>query len=118
MTTISGANGSELRQLGCYEVPILINHIIFRHKVFVLDNLNTEVILGIDLICLVGINIDGEKMGVFMKGERIGNLFSSKFIESLSIKEINELLLQKPTQKHGRLTKKTVIPHITCTYLT
>ena len=109
-TAISGANGSELRQLGCYEVPIIINHRIFRHKVFVLDNLNTEVILGIDLICLAGINIDGEKRGVFMKGERIGNLLSNKFIESLSIKEINELLPQKPTQKHGRLTKKTVIP--------
>ena len=56
----SGANGSAIKAVGCYVMAVTINKRDTYTPVFILDGLNTDMILGIDFICHASIIINGE----------------------------------------------------------
>ena len=47
---LSGANGSAIQMIGCYEMVVTINIRDTYTPVFILEGLNTDMILGIDFI--------------------------------------------------------------------
>ena len=59
--SFSGSNESAIKAVGCYEMAVTINKRDTYTPVFVLDGLNTDVILGIDFICRASKVIMGDE---------------------------------------------------------
>ena len=102
----SGANGSAIKAVGCYEMAVTINKRDTYTPVFILDGLNTDMILGIDFICRASIIINGRTRKVIMGDEVIVDDFSAS---KTGIEEI--------TYSYGRTTDKVEIAGHSLKYL-
>ena len=102
----SGANGSSIKSVGCYEMAVAINKKDTYTPVFILDGLNTDMILGIDFICRASLIINGQTRKVIMGDEVIVDNFSAS---KSGIEEIS--------YSYGRTTDKVEIAGHSLKYL-
>ena len=102
----SGANGSAIQMLGCYEMVVTINKRDTYTPVFILDGLNTDMILGINFICSESIIINGRTRKVIMGDEVIVDNFSA-----------SKTRIEEIAYSYGRTTDKVEIAGHSLKYL-
>ena len=76
VTGFQGAGGSRINLQGCYEIPIEIDKIITWMPVYIVEQLNNQMILGIDFISKANLIINGRDRKVVMGDKVIQDGFS------------------------------------------
>ena len=108
----AAANGDTITVEGKYLIPIIINRRTYYQETWVIKNLTTEMILGIDFITKSGMIINGKTRKVIIGDEVINERFCDGKTHTTEISGINE----EEYFRNGSLVKKIEIPgHTLCT---
>ena len=99
--TLTAANGQEIRSQGIARVKFdLGNNIEFEHDVVVLDQLKSDLILGVDLMHKQGLIIDLQNKRI-TRGKRMDAPVSACSPKAFSLEPLQAMTVEVLTPKHS-----------------